>query len=311
MADAPLEKVDGCDLCEAARITPWFHEDDVCWIAECEICYVPMVVWRSHGNDPPADQLAHMHAQLARIAAETLTVEHWLDDNMRNIPDHYHAHACPQAGSSGTAIAAPTESSVAVAPGARRAVGRGRRGRGRARAGLRVHPADHAPASWNCAVELEHRAVARHRNVNLADLPGSTCWSTASPSDVNVWGRLPFVLHLEGDLLARLGLDERGIEVLVVQLHFELGVDFELTSFVPLMVTFWPELHRSLGRRRRRCRRRTRTRARPPRPRAECVLVDLIESSFSPRSTDRTAVGIASTPRGIPWPRQSSDPPTP
>ena len=39
-----------------------------------------------------------MHAQLARVAAETLTVEHWLDDNMRNIPDHYHAHARPQGG---------------------------------------------------------------------------------------------------------------------------------------------------------------------------------------------------------------------
>jgi hypothetical protein len=37
-----------------------------------------------------------MHAQLARIAAETLTVEHWLDDNMRQIPDHYHAHARPR-----------------------------------------------------------------------------------------------------------------------------------------------------------------------------------------------------------------------
>ena len=23
---------DDCDLCEAARITEWFHEDDVCWI---------------------------------------------------------------------------------------------------------------------------------------------------------------------------------------------------------------------------------------------------------------------------------------
>ena len=58
-----FEKVDGCDLCEAARITPWFHEDDVCWIAECEICYVPMVVWRLHGTEPPAEHLAHMHAR--------------------------------------------------------------------------------------------------------------------------------------------------------------------------------------------------------------------------------------------------------
>ena len=50
------EKVDRCDLCEAAKITHWFHEDDVCWIAECEICDTPMVVWRWHGIDPTEDE---------------------------------------------------------------------------------------------------------------------------------------------------------------------------------------------------------------------------------------------------------------
>jgi hypothetical protein len=34
MADALVHDAN-CDLCEAARITPWFHEDDICWIAEC------------------------------------------------------------------------------------------------------------------------------------------------------------------------------------------------------------------------------------------------------------------------------------
>jgi len=27
---------DDCELCLAERVTEWFHEDDVCWIAECE-----------------------------------------------------------------------------------------------------------------------------------------------------------------------------------------------------------------------------------------------------------------------------------
>src|SRR5437763_21252 len=87
-----------CDLCEAARITPWYHEDDICWIAECEICAVPMVVWREHGREPSAADLEHMLDQLGRIAAEQLTVEHYVDDNMRNIPDHFHAHARPRGG---------------------------------------------------------------------------------------------------------------------------------------------------------------------------------------------------------------------
>ncbi len=95
MEDAPAAD---CDLCEAARITPWYHEDDICWIAECEICAVPMVVWRRHGKEPSAADLEHMLDQLGRIAAEQLTVEHYVDDNMRNIPDHFHAHARPRGG---------------------------------------------------------------------------------------------------------------------------------------------------------------------------------------------------------------------
>ena len=70
----------------------------MCWIADCEICFVPMVVWRNHGSAPPADALSHMHEQLAQVAAEQLTVEHYIDDNMRRIPDHYHAHARPRGG---------------------------------------------------------------------------------------------------------------------------------------------------------------------------------------------------------------------
>ena len=94
---AALKKVDGCDLCRAAKITPWFHEDEICWIAECEICEVPMVVWRSHGTEPSAEQRQHMMARLRDVAVERVG-EFWVDDHMRNIPDHFHAHARPKGG---------------------------------------------------------------------------------------------------------------------------------------------------------------------------------------------------------------------
>ena len=36
-----MARPDGqCELCEAARLTTWYHEDDICWVAECEICAV-------------------------------------------------------------------------------------------------------------------------------------------------------------------------------------------------------------------------------------------------------------------------------
>jgi hypothetical protein len=84
-----------CDLCEAARLTPWHHEDAICWIADCEICLVPMVVWRRHGTEPPAAELAHMTAALERVAAARLG-EFQVDPGRRNIPDHWHAHARPR-----------------------------------------------------------------------------------------------------------------------------------------------------------------------------------------------------------------------
>lgn len=97
MPDLP-GRVDDCDLCEAARLTEWFYEDDICWIAECEVCVVPMVVWRHHGTAPPPEHHAHMMAMLNRVVGDHFEFEHYVDDNMRNIPDHYHAHARPRGG---------------------------------------------------------------------------------------------------------------------------------------------------------------------------------------------------------------------
>jgi hypothetical protein len=83
-----------CELCEAAPITPQHYEDDVCWIADCEACDVPMVVWRQHGASPPAAELDHMLAALARVASAVLGAEQFkIDRVMRQIPDHFHAHA--------------------------------------------------------------------------------------------------------------------------------------------------------------------------------------------------------------------------
>jgi hypothetical protein len=93
----PGERHDGCLLCAAERITPWYHEDDVCWVADCEICATPMVVWRWHGVDPSAADLEHMLSRLAD-AADRVFEGHYVDDNMRNIPDHFHAHARPRGG---------------------------------------------------------------------------------------------------------------------------------------------------------------------------------------------------------------------
>jgi hypothetical protein len=87
-----------CDLCRAERLSEWFHEDDECWIAECTICDTPMVVWRQHDPSPPPDVRSRLHERLARVVVAHFDFEHYVDDHMRRIPDHYHAHARPIGG---------------------------------------------------------------------------------------------------------------------------------------------------------------------------------------------------------------------
>ncbi len=83
-----------CELCEAAEFTRWFHRDDTCWVAECDSCDDPMVVWRHHGTEPSADELAHMKQRLTEAAEEVFGDTAWrIDEVRRTIPDHWHAHA--------------------------------------------------------------------------------------------------------------------------------------------------------------------------------------------------------------------------
>lgn len=93
-----------CELCEAARLTEWFYEDDACWIAECEMCQVPMVVWRHHEQHPSAETKQELWERLAAVVERHYGYEHWIDDNMRSIPDHYHAHARPKGGFYGRGV---------------------------------------------------------------------------------------------------------------------------------------------------------------------------------------------------------------
>lgn len=74
-------------------MTDWYHEDELCWIAECESCSVPMVVWRVHDPTPPDDVRVELIRRLLVVAEPLLGGELWIDDHLRSIPDHYHAHA--------------------------------------------------------------------------------------------------------------------------------------------------------------------------------------------------------------------------
>jgi len=75
-----------CDLCRAERKSRWYYEDDLCWIADCIVCGVPMAVLKRHTPTPTPEEKAHLAAKLLALG------NGFMDDAMRRIPDHYHVH---------------------------------------------------------------------------------------------------------------------------------------------------------------------------------------------------------------------------
>ena len=53
-----------------------------------------MVVWKQHAVEPPDDVLEHMIGQLRAVATARFGEDGFsVDKVMRQIPDHFHAHA--------------------------------------------------------------------------------------------------------------------------------------------------------------------------------------------------------------------------
>lgn len=83
-----------CELCRADRWTHWYAVTDDGWVADCEVCSVPMVVWWDHGPEAPEPARSRMLAELSRVADDRFGPGNWrLDTTMRQIPQHFHAHA--------------------------------------------------------------------------------------------------------------------------------------------------------------------------------------------------------------------------
>ena len=84
----------GCELCAAARFTHWYRESGDGWVADCEVCSVPMVVWWHHGSTPDEEVVDRLLGLLREAATERFGERAWtIDRAMRQVPDHFHAHA--------------------------------------------------------------------------------------------------------------------------------------------------------------------------------------------------------------------------
>lgn len=87
---------DDCELCAAKRVTPWIHEDSLCWLAVCASCYLPLVTLRRHSISPTPAEREHMLGLLKAASANLAPRMKWrIDTERRKIPTHWHAHARP------------------------------------------------------------------------------------------------------------------------------------------------------------------------------------------------------------------------
>jgi hypothetical protein len=87
-----------CELCELARTTKWYAERDEPFrfvIIDCDSCDVPMAVLGEHRRAPTAEERAVLENELRTVADAKYPQGWFFDDTMRQIPDHYHAHARP------------------------------------------------------------------------------------------------------------------------------------------------------------------------------------------------------------------------
>ncbi|MEM7340023.1 MAG: hypothetical protein AAF467_15315 [Actinomycetota bacterium] len=93
--ERPFPPIDPeCELCRADRFTHWYTTSADGWVADCEVCSVPMVVWWGHGSTVPDDVRERLLAELAAAADERFGPGNWrFDTTMRQVPGHFHAHA--------------------------------------------------------------------------------------------------------------------------------------------------------------------------------------------------------------------------
>lgn len=72
-----------CELCELVGD----YEDNICKLANCRSCGIPMVVLQRHDTAATSEELEHIKKVVARLFPGK-----GLRGYMRSIPQHWHDH---------------------------------------------------------------------------------------------------------------------------------------------------------------------------------------------------------------------------
>lgn len=76
-----------CPLCERGKVSHWYLEDDICWVADCITFGLPMIVLKRHTMDPTDQELNHL-----KSVVNNLFPSKGLRKGQRRRADHLHWH---------------------------------------------------------------------------------------------------------------------------------------------------------------------------------------------------------------------------
>lgn len=78
-----------CELCEAKKVTPWYYEDGVVWVADCKSHpNKKIMVLKRHTEEPTTEERMHM-IQLTRNLFPDIK---WRGP--ASLKEHFHLHEC-------------------------------------------------------------------------------------------------------------------------------------------------------------------------------------------------------------------------
>jgi len=81
------ESLGECPLCKREKLTKWYYEDEIVWVADCKSHPdKKLIVLKRHTSTPTKQELEHMK----KIASELFPNKEWRGP--RSIPEHFHLH---------------------------------------------------------------------------------------------------------------------------------------------------------------------------------------------------------------------------
>lgn len=83
-------KNNNCPLCQKEKITKWYYEDDLFWVADCKTCKVPMIVLKRHSVRLTQEEWDRLEVIFKELEKSGISGAH--DYRRRAIPNHWHIH---------------------------------------------------------------------------------------------------------------------------------------------------------------------------------------------------------------------------